>query len=53
MKWTGITDASVPHLIKLKSLRDFNPIETRLTSKGENVLRRANPQVSIAVDAPP
>ena len=53
MKWTRITDASVPQLMKLKSLRDFNPIETRLTRDGEAALRRANPQLSIAIDAPP
>lgn len=53
MKWTRITDASVPYLIKLKTLRDFNPIETRLTSNGKAALRQVNPHLSIAIDAPP
>lgn len=53
MKRTRITDASLPHLIKLKTLRNFNPIETGLSRNGEAVLRLANPQLNIAIDAPP
>ena len=53
MKHTRITQDSLPHLIKLKNLREFNAIETRFYHQGGSALQRANPRVSIAVDAPP
>jgi Leucine-rich repeat (LRR) protein len=50
---TRISDAGLEYVKEMKRLRRFDPIETRVSSRGREALLRARPDLDVNVDAPP